>query len=298
MSHDCAVIRVELKRLTEEQNKLLATKHHFDSSPSFSGLIPFIELALSANRKEIQKKRRQLRECVRKYSARPVPLKLSVSGIKCYQQEDSSPFLIDFEDDEPYVLVFSFNIPRLDLSNIEIEALIPDAKVTLIGPWEDVDDDGEFYLAPHNILWGLDGNLARIDKPGNARFVVSLVEHDSSHPRTVRNNVETQMKLKMIEHATAPSRNEFTRRMVDAMSGAVEQATDLAVTIDPDDPIGTAKELRLTQHDLKHAYALGRRYKSLRFAGDDAIYRVYFKLFTAQHEESPWPFPWLSTKPS
>jgi hypothetical protein len=213
----------------------------------------------------------------------PVPVKLSVTGIQCFGQEDSNVLWpIDHEDDEPYVLCSLVNVPNAVLSLLppRIDLDLPRPRVVKIGPWEDVDDEGELYPAPPNAIWDRDsGTLA---SRNDALFIAALVEQDNSDPETVRGTVESLMVAKLLEHTTsATNRNDWVRRMVDSMSWAVGSATTLIGSggvIDPDDRIGPAQELALSQLDLDRAFSGGESRLSLPFRGDDADYTVHFAI--------------------
>jgi len=212
-----------------------------------------------------------------------VPVKLSVADIQCFSQEDTNVFWpFDHEDDEPYVLCLSLNTPTIDFSvrppRLDVE--LPRPRVVKVGPWADVDDEGQVYVAPPNTIW--DADSGSLNTPDDAIFIAALVEQDNSDPETVRGIVEDLMVVKLLEHATsATNRNDFVRRMVDSMSWAVGFATTSIGSggvIDPDDRIGLAQELPILQRDLQPAFAGGESTIPLSFRGDDADYRVRFRL--------------------
>lgn len=278
MAHNCS-------SYIDELNRLLDARANFDwggqrPGPSNPLWREWLDL-----RQQINEAHRRLRQCLNQPHppVPPVPVVLSVHGLRCFEQEDGPglwPF--DTEDDEPYILVFALNVPTLtaSLTPPRLDLNLPHPKVTKVGPWEDVDDDGMTHLAPPNTIWNADAGL--LTTPNDAFFVAALVENDNSDPEVVRSVTETMMFAELTKHATsAGNRNEFARRMVDGMSGAVGFATTMIGSggaIDPDDRIGPAQELHLTQRDLDHVFSGGVSMFSLSFRGDDADYRVMFQL--------------------
>lgn len=226
--------------------------------------------------------RRSLAQLTVTVGFRPVPVKLSVTGISCSSEQDG----ILWSDDEPYVLCFSLNVPKLLLSSnpprIHIENLLPRPRVVKVGPWDAVDDNGKIYPAPDNTIWDADsGSLDTVD---DALFIVAVGESDNSNAEAVRGLVETLMFEKLLEHAaSAVNRVDFTRRMVASMTSAVATAVNapiggLSTILDLDEPIDEAKVLPLAQRDLGRAFSGGESHMSLSFTGQGAAYRVYFRL--------------------
>jgi hypothetical protein len=211
----------------------------------------------------------------------PVPVVLQVTGIQCFDQEDTNvvwPF--DTEDDEPYVLCCVLNVPQLSLNPLSVSP--PQAQVIKVGPWGNIDDDGVVRTAPANTLWNANSGLLRTEN--DAYFIVSVVENDNSDPAVVRTITEFGMFAQILAHVTSiGQRSVFSPLMVTGMTGAVGTATTMIGSggvIDPDDRIGDAQELRLTRRDLQRVYggAGVESTFSLQFRGDGADYRVHFKL--------------------
>lgn len=80
------------------------------------------------------------------------PMALSLSRLKCIEQEDSE-VIIDVEDDEPYVIVLT-----IDGQSVRTERNTPipmvSASISRIGPVENFDE-GDLKPAPANIIWEL-----------------------------------------------------------------------------------------------------------------------------------------------
>jgi hypothetical protein len=282
MANDCSPIMDELDRL-------LVQRETFDwgNRPPGSGNPRF--RAWQALQTRITDAQRRLRACINAPPANPpaVPVKLSVSGIQCFDQNDG-PGLIPFdtEDDEPYVLVWAINIPSLFVSLNPPRLVVnpPRPKVVTVGPWDDVDDDEQIYQAPANTIW--DRNSGLIRTPNDVVFVAALVENDNSDPQAVSAVVEAQMFAQLV--ASLPSlvtnRTTFASGMVDAMTRAVAFATTplgSGGVLDADDRIDLAKELRLNQADLDRAFSGRSIRRMLPFQDGSADYRVFFDLARA-----------------
>lgn len=280
MAHNCSSIMAEIDRLLEE-------KKNFDWGGQRPGPSNPLWKEWTLLQRKVTEAERRLHQCVNQPHppVTPTAIKLSVHGIQCFEQEDTNVWLWDVEDDEPYVLVFSLNVPMIEasLSPPRLDISLPRPKVTKVGPWEDIDDDEITHLAPTNVIW--DANNGLITSPNDAFFIVALVENDNSDPEVVRTVTEDLMFGELIKHATSASnRTDFARRLTDAMSGNVGIATTMigsGFVVDPDDRIGPAQELRLMQSDLNRVFSGGMSMLSLYFAGDDARYRVTFRLSRA-----------------
>src|SRR5918996_251584 len=84
-----------------------------------------------------------------------IPVAVSLARIKCIEQEDSE-FILDTEDDEPYILVITVNGQGIQtIGNNTIPRVA--ARLFRIGPIQDFDKD-DIKPAPPNVLWGLNGS--------------------------------------------------------------------------------------------------------------------------------------------
>ncbi len=154
MPHECSSISDELDRLLQQRETF-----NWGRRPPGVGN-PHMNAWRSLQRK-ITETQRRLRECIESHPRPPhdpVPVRISVTGIQAFDQNDGPglwPF--DTEDDEPYVLVFTLNVPmiRATTSPPSLTVRPPGMEVVKVGPWEDpsVDDDERIYPAPPNVLW-------------------------------------------------------------------------------------------------------------------------------------------------
>lgn len=284
-NNNCANILAELNELLEE-------RENFEWGDGPGGPRNPEWLIWRELGRKIADAQRRLRQCINNNPQNPpspVPVKISVSGIQCFDQDDGPGFWpFDTEDDEPYVLVFVLNIPRvfLSLNPPALRVNFPQPRVLKVGPWEDVDDDGLIQSAPANTIW--DANSGLISTPNEVILISSLVENDNSDPETVRGGltgVENQMRGHLIANiASAGNRSVFVGNMVRAMTGSVAFSTTpigSGGVLDADDQIGQAQELRLTQADLDRVFAGQTRRFMLPFRGKGADYRVFFEMSRA-----------------
>jgi hypothetical protein len=203
--------------------------------------------------------------------AQPVPVTLSMSGLKCFDQNDTDRGTVfDVEDDEPYVLAYAVDL-----------AAVQNSKLTKIGPMSGVDE-GFAFSAPANVIWGLSGVAQQISSANNLICLVALMENDDANTDTVRTVVETAVQLSLGRNFPAfitgqIPRDELVRRMMGDMNGSIAAAS-IAVP-GPDDHIGSTQELRFTQDELDDIYRVSRVVeKKLYFEGDDAKYDVYLRM--------------------
>ena len=282
MPHDCSSIAAEL-------DALLVQRELFDWGGKPPGLRNPRSSAWRALQRRITNAQRRLRECIDSHPHPPhppVPVRISISGIQSFDQNDGPglwPF--DTEDDEPYVLVFTLNVPMISATTTPPSLTVtpPGMDVVKVGPWENpsVDDDEKIYPAPPNVIW--DANSGAITTPNDVFFIAALVENDNSDPEQVRTVVEIQMIAHLFANLSLlvlGNRFEFMRRMVTDMTGAVALATTPAGSggvLDADDRIGLAQELVLTPRDLNRAFGGEASRMILSFRGD-GDYRVFFDM--------------------
>jgi hypothetical protein len=214
-----------------------------------------------------------------------IPVSVTLERLKCFEQEDTEPPLIDTEDDEPYVIVLAVNgqgraiIPGTTLR-------FPESLVTRVGPIEGFDK-GDLKPAPANMVWGLDHSPAEMVRLDQVFFLVALLENDSADPAKVENRVAgfAQSALSGLrlnaEAATglndAARNNLFIQNALQAFDGIVSLARQ---AIDPDDQIGPAQILTFTDQEHREVQERSRPAveRALRFTGDDADYEMTFAL--------------------
>jgi hypothetical protein len=221
--------------------------------------------------KQINAKNNQLFLCLSQPTPN-VPMAISATSITSVERNDIKVWPFS-ETDEPYLLVYTLDVPKLT-PNINL----PKPKVTKI-EWQGLDE-GQTLAAPGNILWGMNGAPAPLTSPDDVIILAAMIEHDYTKTEAVRTIVEDQMAITLTTNITSVgNRTEFVSRLVHGMNGAIAAATSVALGIpDPDDPIGSAQEIRLTKVDLGAAYHFGSRTRTLTFSGDGASYAVEFKI--------------------
>jgi hypothetical protein len=209
-----------------------------------------------------------------------VPVSVTLEQIKCIEQEDTEPPLIDTEDDEAYVMVMAVNTQGRQVIP-ESNILLPESLVTRVGP---IDiDAGESKSAPANMVWGLDRSPAEMTP--RSFLAVSVLENDSADPGVVESRVVafaqagvSGLKLNA-EAATNLSETARHDRFVESVRKAFDGVLSLAnQAIDPDDKIGMAQVLAFTDQELRGLQEQSRSTieRTLRFEGDDALYEVTF----------------------
>jgi hypothetical protein len=221
--------------------------------------------------KQINAKAYQLNVCLSQPIPN-VPMAISATSISSIARNDIRiwPFS---ETDEPYLLIYALDVPKLTP-----KVNLPKPKVTKI-EWQGLDE-GDTLAAPGNILWGMSGAPAPLASPDDVIILAAMIEHDDTKTEAVRTLVEDQMAITLTTNITSVgNRTEFVSRLINGMNGAIAAATSVALGLpDPDDPIGSAQELRLTKADLGKAYHFGSWTRTLTFSGDGASYAVSFKI--------------------
>ena len=272
MSIACDPIR---SRLNAAQQELSQTEK-FDNEPIRGEPHP-PKPVLSGEWKRLTaltgKLRRDLQACEEAQLPKtPVPLTLTLSEFVCLDQSDEIdlPFIGNIEDDEPYALAFVIDLKAPTNS-----------KMSLVGALADVNEGT--YAAPANTLWGLSDAPALISAADDFIVLVAMMENDSGSPAQARTVLELAARSALLANlpaylAAQIPRQELVNRVVAGMDGAMGGAK--AGVPNPDDTIGPIQQLRFAQSELDHLYRnLGPIVKSLSFSGDDASYRLNFRLF-------------------
>lgn len=199
-----------------------------------------------------------------------LPVTIALKNIKCKIETD------EVGADEPYVLVTA-----VDLSN----PILPNAEVTLYGPWSDVDagethgtqplqpgvnpSDMPFIVWRRN-AWGPSGVAKAIANPANAIILVSMMEHDDGKPGTARELVKAAVVGALAASAGMTRAQRVTKLKAD-INGALGIPTGFP---NFDDRVGTTQELALSANLLD--VAAGPKTKTMTIVGDGGKYEVTF----------------------
>lgn len=197
-----------------------------------------------------------------------LPVTIALSKIKCKIETD------EVGADEPYVLVTA-----VDLTN----PLLPNAEVTLYGPWGDVDagesrttqplqpginpNDLPFIIWRRN-AWGPSGQAKAIANPANAVILVSMMEHDDGKPSAARELVKAAV-VGALAASAGMTRPQRVSKLIDDINGALAIPTGAP---NFDDRVGSTQEFPLSANLLN--VAAGPKSKTLTIVGDGGKYEV------------------------
>lgn len=197
-----------------------------------------------------------------------LPVTIALSKIKCKIETD------EVGADEPYVLVTA-----VDLTN----PLLPNAEVTLYGPWGDVDagesrttqplqpginpNDLPFIIWRRN-AWGPSGQAKAIANPANAVILVSMMEHDDGKPSAARELVKAAV-VGALAASAGMTRAQRVSKLIADINGALAIPTGAP---NFDDRVGSTKEFPLSANLLN--VAAGPKSKTLTIVGDGGKYDV------------------------
>ena len=204
------------------------------------------------------------------------PFILTVNEIHCIEDTD------EFDSDEPYVLVFVADITRPpmpvvptvgDIEDI-IQNLVPTARTTRYGPWDDVDPGEHFFTLPIPIgadpeavdavqvpwrrpCWGIGGGAATVADADDLLVLVALMEHDNGEPAGVRTGLHAQTFAALTGYFSDYAADRMTRQeLVARLRGDIDDALTGPITfgfIEGDDLAGAARELPLSNEDIRGA---------------------------------------------
>jgi len=197
-----------------------------------------------------------------------LPVTIALTKIKCKIETD------EVGSDEPYVLVTA-----VDLSN----PLLPNAEVTLYGPWGDVDagetrttqplqpgvnpSDMPFIVWRRN-AWGPSGSAKAIANPASAVILVSMMEHDDGKPSAAR-----ELAKAAVVSSLAASMGMTRAQRVDKLKADINGALAIPTGAPNfDDRVGSTKEFTLSANLLN--VAAGPKNKTLTIVGDGGRYEV------------------------
>jgi len=231
---------------------------------------------------KLAKKKQQLNACVKSPIAH-VPMTIRVSAVHCAIETDEAGA------DEPYVLAYAVDLTtqRVFVVNGQpVSMAFPTGHVGLTGPWDDVDH-GEVHSATElpaalrRPFWNLAGNPHVIANADDVVFVAALMENDDGKPKVVRSALDLAMQVALVAAPTG-DRAALVHHLAGAMNGLIGAAA-LAGTSGPnlDDKVGSARELRLTENDLRYVAHMGALGKTLSFVGDGGKYQLDFTLTAA-----------------
>jgi len=172
-------------------------------------------------------------------------------------------------------------VTAVDLSN----PVLPNAEVTLYGPWSDVDagethgtqplqpgvnpNDFPFLVWRRN-AWGPSGQAKAIANPANAILLVSMMEHDDGKPGTARELVKAA-----VVGALAASAGMTRAQRIDKLKADINGALGIPTGFPNfDDRVGSTKELPLSANLLN--VAAGPKTKTITIVGDGGKYDLTF----------------------
>lgn len=207
-------------------------------------------------------------------------ISIALTKLLCIEETDG--FFL--EDDEPYVVVFAADLmsfpsavevttyPFRNVSSGEVHVTIP-----LIPQLGDIDPLGELGLPFRRLCWGINGKPTPIPDPDRVVLLVGLMENDSAKINAVRTTVKSMLTASLVAGVGARlSRDELVSKLIKDMNGALDTGAATG-GLDPDERIGSVKELRIKKKDLVSG-ASATVIKRLDYYGEGAHYRVRFEL--------------------
>jgi hypothetical protein len=197
-----------------------------------------------------------------------LPVTIALKKIKCRIETD------EVGSDEPYVLVTA-----VDLSN----PLLPNAEVTLYGPWGDVDEgetrttqplqpgvnpsDFPFLVWRRN-AWGPSGSANAIPNLANAVILVSMMEHDDGKASAARELAKAAV-VGALAASAGMTRAQRVSKLIADINGALAIPTGAP---NFDDRVGSTREFVLSSNLLD--VAAGPKSKTMTIVGDGGKYDV------------------------
>ncbi|MDR7335543.1 hypothetical protein [Roseateles asaccharophilus] len=197
-----------------------------------------------------------------------LPVTIALTKIKCKIETD------EVGSDEPYVLVTA-----VDLSN----PVLPNAEVTLYGPWGGVDqgdtavtqpipqgidpNDLPFIIWRRN-AWGPSGQAKVIANPAQAIILVSMMEHDDGKASAARELAKAAV-VSSLAASMGMTRAQRVAKLKADIHGALGIPTGAP---NFDDRVGGTHEFALSASLLN--VAAGPKNKTLTIVGDGGKYEV------------------------
>jgi hypothetical protein len=267
----CQAIEATLKKKTAELNRLNATPTGGGGGPVVKpgqDRDPELEAMKKKLRSEIRALDAKLTQCFVQNTPNS-PLTVRFTSLFCGDQDDVEigPFP---EDDEPYLVVYSVNIPNLTNP-------VPDARAFKIGRFLDVDS-GDRVNGSVNV-WDTNGNAQRINDPNSVIILVAMMEEDSTGADLVRTTVQTAMPAIVATNlaAAATDPEVFRVRLMEGMAGIIQGVAKAAIG-SQDDRIGAIQQIRLTRDILNRVRRFGSHRFDLNFNSASARYTATFQL--------------------
>jgi len=195
-----------------------------------------------------------------------LPVTIALKKIKCRIETD------EVGSDEPYVL-----ITAVDLTN----PVLPNAEVTLYGPWGDVDEGesrttqplqpginpSDFpFLVWRKNAWGPSGSAKPIPNPANAIILVSMMEHDDGKPSAARELAKAAV-VGALAASAGMTRAQRVSKLKADINGALAIPTGAP---NFDDRVGSTVEVALSANLLN--VAAGPKTKTITIVGDGGKY--------------------------
>lgn len=262
----CQTIERDLKKKREQLSRL--NDRPTPGGPIFKpgrDLDPELKAERQRLAKEIKRLDGQLTQCFLQ-NVPNAPVTVRFESLVCLDQNDE-PFT---ESDEPYLIVYTLNIPNLANP-------VPDARAFKIGRFLDVDS-GDTVFGAGNI-WDTNGSARLITDPNSVVILVAMVEEDDTGVDVVRTAVQTLMIPIVASNiaAAATDPDAFRFRLMEGMQGAIRTAVKAAVG-SQDDLIGTVQQIRLTRPMLDRVRRFGSESFTLNFSSSDTRYSARFRL--------------------
>ena len=176
------------------------------------------------------------------------------------------------DSDEPYVLFLVANL-RTGYFLVERTDVFSDV------------DTGETRTRLGNPrLWGPNDNAAAITNATDMIILATVMENDAAEAGEVVSFIQPILAANMLIYANnGSSHTTIVSNLRRDMDNAIDLAAIASGPTNPDDRLGSTLELVLTHANLDGAAAGGTVDLSLRFrdSGEDATYRVFFRLLRA-----------------
>ncbi len=229
--------------------------------------------------KEIKQLDAKLTQCIVQNTPN-TPVTVRFEQLFCEDQDDLEKFFPDIEDDEPYLLVYTLNLPKAtvitDPTNFR-----PDARMFKIGAFNSVDSGDTVFGSTS--VWDTNGSPRVIADPDDVTILVAMMEEDDTGADAVRTQAETLMIPEIIKAAPALASDSesFRFRLMLGMRGVIQTVAKLGIP-SQDDRIGPVQQIRLTPEILNRTRRFGSHRFDLNFSSSGARYTATFTLLRPQ----------------